>query len=146
MRAICLALLLIGSCSAFRTHIKLKAKDNPVAEVITLLEDLQTQTEDEGAAEAKTYDEFGCFCKDNTKEKSDAIKEDQDEIDKQQHYVKTIFEKSGVQGGLVMKGAAKAKAFPAKKRSTVKKDATPAKSSTLDMFKPASPASASGKK
>jgi len=83
MRAICLALLLIGSCSAFRTHIKLKAKDNPVAEVITLLEDLQTQTEDEGAAEAKTYDEFGCFCKDNTKEKSDAIKEDQDEIDKQ---------------------------------------------------------------
>merc|ERR1719482_964456 len=55
----------------------------PVDQVITLLEDLVTQTETEGTAEAATYDTFACFCKDTTKEKSDAIVADQTEIESQ---------------------------------------------------------------
>merc|ERR1719428_1103185 len=54
---------------------------SPVEKVINLLEELKTELEEEGKAEAKTYDEFACFCKDTTKEKSDAIKTDQDNIE-----------------------------------------------------------------
>jgi len=57
------------------------ASDSPVAKVITLLEDLKTEVEGDATAEAKTYDEFACFCKDTTDQKSTAIKEDQDSID-----------------------------------------------------------------
>jgi predicted nucleic acid-binding Zn-ribbon protein len=51
----------------------------PLEKVIIMLEDLQTEVVTEGKAEAKTYDKFACFCKDMTKEKTDAIKAGQDE-------------------------------------------------------------------
>merc|ERR1719454_2365952 len=57
------------------------SKVTPVEKVITLLEDLKTETEEEGKTEAATYDTFTCFCKDKTEEKSDAIKTDQDNIE-----------------------------------------------------------------
>merc|ERR1719409_330415 len=66
---------------------------SPVEKVITLLEDLKTETEDEGKAEASTYDTFACFCKDTTKEKSDAIKTEQDNIDE---FSATLEEQTGI--------------------------------------------------
>merc|ERR1719420_2846513 len=66
---------------------------SPVEKVITLLEDLKTETEEEGKAEASTYDTFACFCKDTTKEKSDAIKEEQDNIDE---FPATLEEQTGI--------------------------------------------------
>merc|ERR1719409_66544 len=66
---------------------------SPVEKVITLLEDLKTETEDEGKAEASTYDTFACFCKDTTKEKSDAIKTEQDNIDE---FAATLEEQTGI--------------------------------------------------
>jgi len=50
-----------------------QAKMAAVNKVITMLEDLQTQVLAEGEKEAATYNTFACFCKDTTKEKSDAI-------------------------------------------------------------------------
>ena len=53
----------------------------PVEKVISLLEDLVSESEQEGAAEAKTYDTFACFCKDNTDTKSTSILDGQDNIE-----------------------------------------------------------------
>merc|ERR1719247_3751262 len=66
---------------------------SPVEKVITLLEDLKTESEDEGKAEASTYDTFACFCKDTTEEKSTAIKEEQDNIDE---FSATLEEQTGI--------------------------------------------------
>jgi septal ring factor EnvC (AmiA/AmiB activator) len=55
--------------------------ESPIAKVITLLEDLETTITGEGESEATTYDEFACFCKDKTTEKSESVKESQDTID-----------------------------------------------------------------
>jgi len=51
-----------------------------VNKVVTLLEDLQAQVLAEGEKEAATYNEFACFCKDTTDEKSDAIQKAQGEM------------------------------------------------------------------
>lgn len=51
---------------------------SPIEKVITMMEDLMTETLVEGKAEAKTYDKFACFCKDMTEEKTDAINENTD--------------------------------------------------------------------
>merc|ERR1719274_253128 len=83
------ALLALLCCGAFASSSEV----SPVEKVITLLEDLKTETEDEGKAEASTYDTFACFCKDTTKEKSDAIKEEQDNIDE---YAATMEEQTGI--------------------------------------------------
>jgi len=65
----------------------------PVEKVITLLEDLKSETEAAGKKEASTYDTFACFCKDTTIEKSDAIKAEQDNIDE---IAATLEEQTGV--------------------------------------------------
>jgi len=69
------------------------AEVSPVEKVITLLEDLKTETEEAGKKEASTYDTFACFCKDTTIEKSDAIKDEQDNIDE---FAATLEEQTGI--------------------------------------------------
>jgi len=44
-------------------------KINPVESVVKLLEKLQKQTQEEGKQEAKAYDKFACFCKEQADEK-----------------------------------------------------------------------------
>ena len=83
-RLLCLAVLLLGCVSGgLALRGKQQNKGTPVDQVITLMEDLIAQTEQEGKDEAATYNDFSCFCKDTTKEKSDAIIKDKDEIDTQ---------------------------------------------------------------
>merc|ERR1719343_601660 len=53
----------------------------PVEKVVSLLEDLKAQVENEGASEATTYEEYACFCRDMTGTKSLSIKTGQDNID-----------------------------------------------------------------
>merc|ERR550537_695571 len=65
----------------------------PVEKVITLLEDLKTESEEAGKKEASTYDTFACFCKDTTIEKSDLIKGEQDNIDE---FAATLEEQTGI--------------------------------------------------
>merc|ERR1719235_2945854 len=56
---------------------------SPIEKVIELLTDLIKTVKEEAKEEAKVYDEFACFCKDNTKKKSDAIEEGQTTIDEE---------------------------------------------------------------
>merc|ERR550537_1535035 len=69
------------------------AEVSPVEKVITLLEDLKTESEEAGKKEASTYDTFACFCKDTTMSKSDAIKTEQDNIDE---FAATLEEQTGI--------------------------------------------------
>merc|ERR1719163_1612531 len=85
MQALFTVVLCLGLVSA--------SEVSPVEKVITLLEDLKTETEEAGKAEATTYDKFACFCKDTTEEKSKAIKEEQDNIDE---FAATLEEQTGI--------------------------------------------------
>merc|ERR1719243_399103 len=84
-----LAFLVLLGCSSVATA----AEVSPVEKVITLLEDLKTESEEAGKKEASTYDTFACFCKDTTTSKSDAIKEEQDNIDE---FAATLEEQTGI--------------------------------------------------
>jgi len=53
---------------------------SPVEKVITLIEDLIDDCEAESSAAAKEYDEFACWCKDTTLEKSDSVVDGEDSI------------------------------------------------------------------
>jgi hypothetical protein len=53
---------------------------SPMAKVVELLNNLQTQVQEEGTEEAATYDTFACFCKDTTEEKVSSIKTYEDNI------------------------------------------------------------------
>jgi len=53
----------------------------PMEKVLSLLEGLKKEVEEEGKAEATTYGKFACFCNDGTKTKSKSIVEGQDKID-----------------------------------------------------------------
>merc|ERR1719343_803149 len=68
----------------------------PVEKVVSLLEDLKSQVEQEGANEATTYEEYACFCRDMTGTKSTAIKTGQDNIDVASA---TIAEKTATKAG-----------------------------------------------
>lgn len=53
----------------------------PIEKVINLIEGMKKEVEDEGKAEAGSYDKFACFCKDTTKAKSESITKGNDKID-----------------------------------------------------------------
>merc|ERR1719224_319114 len=50
--------------------------------VITLLEELKAQVEDEGAAGAATYKELACFCQDNQVTKQEEIDKNNENINR----------------------------------------------------------------
>merc|ERR1719161_282721 len=54
----------------------------PMEKVITLLEELKAQVEDEGAAEAATYKELACFCQDNQVTKQEEIDKNNENINR----------------------------------------------------------------
>jgi hypothetical protein len=61
----------------------------PVEKVIQMLEGMQSKVVSEGKAEAKTYDEFACFCRDTSSDKNKSIQELEDLIaDETAHYDK----------------------------------------------------------
>merc|ERR1719393_882966 len=53
----------------------------PVEKVIQLIQGMSDKLKAEAEAEAKTYEEFACYCKDTTEAKSTSIKDGQNSID-----------------------------------------------------------------
>jgi uncharacterized phage infection (PIP) family protein YhgE len=76
-------IFLIAIAFGFAAASKSANAVTPIEKVIELLEGLITEVKDEATEEAKVYDEFACFCKDNTKKKSDAIEEGQTTIEEE---------------------------------------------------------------
>jgi hypothetical protein len=70
-----------------------KAKKAAVNKVIRMLEDLSAQVLAEGEKEAAGYNEFACFCKDSTKEKSDAITKGEDDKSSLSSRIESLSEK-----------------------------------------------------
>merc|ERR1719409_2648227 len=66
VRVLSLALLLVAANAA-------NTKVNPVQKVISLLEKMEAEVQEEGKAEAAAYDKFACFCKDTADNKLYAI-------------------------------------------------------------------------
>lgn len=67
----------------FSAEEVLKAgKNRPVAKVITLLKDMQAQLEKDAEADQEIYDKISCWCKINNKDKTAAIKEQEEAIER----------------------------------------------------------------
>jgi len=73
--------LLLVVCAVAAASRRGSVSVTPVEKVIKLLEDLKTEVETEGTTEATTYDQFACFCKDQTKTKSTSITTGKDGIE-----------------------------------------------------------------
>jgi len=74
-------LVLLLSCAFQAQAAQLHQKVTPVEKVVQMIRDLQTQVQEEGTAEATTYDKFACFCKSKTDEKTTAIEEGQTSVE-----------------------------------------------------------------
>jgi len=70
-----------------------EAKMAAVNKVITMLEDLSKQVLAEGEEEAAAYNKFACFCKDSTKEKSEAITKGEDDKESLSSRIESLSEK-----------------------------------------------------
>jgi len=74
---------MLATAAFLFTAVQAVATDvTPVEKVIQMIQDLQTQVNEEGHAEATTYDKFACFCKSKTDEKTASISEGELEVDK----------------------------------------------------------------
>merc|ERR1719326_2159680 len=56
-------------------------KVNPVQKVISLLEKMQHEVQEEGRDEAASYDKFACFCKATADSKLNAIKRGHEHVE-----------------------------------------------------------------
>jgi hypothetical protein len=73
----CVVCLTLFTCAASAALVKTDGPDfseTPIGKVTDLLRDLLDDVQREGRTEARTYDHFSCFCKENSDKKSDEIK------------------------------------------------------------------------
>merc|ERR1719161_2961499 len=79
-----LMMLMLLSIASVASALKFEelAGVTPMEKVITLLEELKAQVEDEGAAEAATYKELACFCQDNQVTKQGEIDKNNENINR----------------------------------------------------------------
>eukprot|EP00746_Dinoflagellata_sp_MGD_P157493 gnl/MRDRNA2_/MRDRNA2_86222_c0_seq1.p1 gnl/MRDRNA2_/MRDRNA2_86222_c0~~gnl/MRDRNA2_/MRDRNA2_86222_c0_seq1.p1 ORF type:complete len:742 (-),score=255.60 gnl/MRDRNA2_/MRDRNA2_86222_c0_seq1:31-2256(-) len=85
-----LGFLIFGFSAIAATASTTSGEVTPLEKVIIMLEDLQTEVVMEGKAEAKTYDKFACFCKDQTAEKTEAIKTGSEEKDSLESHIEQL--------------------------------------------------------
>jgi len=78
-----LASLLLNLASAAQLVLT-KSKESPVAQVVTLLEELKSRTEADGVSEQASYDKFACWCEDTLGEKATEISKSKEQIDELQ--------------------------------------------------------------
>jgi hypothetical protein len=81
MKTQCIVLIAFGFGLAAASNSEITV--SPIEKVIELLDDLIQTVQSEAKEEATVYDEFACFCKDNTKKKSDLIEKGQTTIDEE---------------------------------------------------------------
>jgi len=79
--------ILLAAC---RSATAMKHKVTPVEKVITLLEKLMAETAAEAQEDAKTYDEFACFCKEQADDKLYAIEKSEELIKQQTAKIKLL--------------------------------------------------------
>jgi hypothetical protein len=76
-------LVFVLSLRAAATAGRDEASVSPVDKVLELMNALYKQVQDEGKAEAETYKEFACFCKDTQMNKDKEINDGDDNEDDQ---------------------------------------------------------------
>jgi len=72
MQRSALAALLLAASAQVAVSLKL-VKDSPVAQVVTLLEELKTTIETDGKSEQSSYDKYACWCEDTLAQKASEI-------------------------------------------------------------------------
>jgi len=58
-----------AACCAHLVAARGASKVTPIEKVIELLKNLQAETEEQSKVEAKAYDKYACFCKEQADEK-----------------------------------------------------------------------------
>jgi hypothetical protein len=71
--------MLLSAFCAAGAAVRAKVDVSPVDKVLTLMNDLKSQVETEGAAEAETYNKFACFCKEKQLAKESSIESGEDD-------------------------------------------------------------------
>merc|ERR1719324_1602487 len=95
-----------------------RAQVKSIEKVVTLLAELKADVIAEGKKEAKTYEEFACFCKDTTAEKSESVTSAQDTIQSLAAQISSKTAEQAEMEGLVEKRRAEAEALNKKLQAT----------------------------
>jgi len=82
-----LLLLLVGRLSAVSSDVE---KNRPVTKVINLLKDIIAQLEKEGEQDQEVYEQMGCWCTTNDKEKTKQINDGKGKIETLSHAIEDL--------------------------------------------------------
>merc|ERR1719191_1229217 len=84
MPVMIVALLALVACSAFSMDVDNSDESwqKPIAKVIGLLTDMETQLKKEADEDADMFEQMGCWCETNDKEKTKAIEDAKIHIEK----------------------------------------------------------------
>merc|ERR1719380_461446 len=107
-----------GSVTALANTGGAKAEVTPVEKVIALISELVAKLKTEGQEEAKGYEEFACFCKDKTADRSEAIEEGKGSIDELSAQIAAQTAEKEEMAAAVQKKKAELEALQTKKTQT----------------------------
>ena len=70
----------LGGVSLLAAQVVSAVEERPLAKVITLLKDMQTQMTAEGEDDAKVHEKYQCWCKKENEEKTNIVKKQGSEM------------------------------------------------------------------
>jgi len=85
--AACLSVLLVGTVTATQSDAE---KNRPVSKVINLLKDIIGQLEKEGEQDQEVYEQMGCWCSTNEKEKTQQIADGEGSVEDLSHAIEDL--------------------------------------------------------
>jgi len=84
------AFVLFAAAGAMKAEASAEEKENPIRKIVSILQNMQGEIDEEGARAKENYEKYMCFCETNIKQTTDAVEEGGELVSQKESEIKEL--------------------------------------------------------